>query len=112
MSVENWSDSVILAELQDDPVFTDDLTAVLDQVQANPALDVVLNFAGVNYLNSSNIAKLLRLRKQLISQNRQLRLCAVNHHVWGLFLVTGLDKVFTFFDDVSMGLASVQIDRE
>lgn len=112
MSLENWSETVLLVELQDDPVFTDDLSAVLDQVQDNPELDVVLNFAGVNYLNSSNIAKLLRLRKLLQSHNRQLKLCGVNTHVWGLFLVTGLDKVFTFFDDVAMGLASVHIDRK
>jgi len=112
MSVENWSESLILVEPQDDPVFTDDLTAVLDQLQENPQQDVVLNFSGVNYLNSSNIAKLLRLRKLAISNERQLRLCGVNTHVWGLLLVTGLDKVFTFYDDVAMGLASVQIDRK
>jgi anti-anti-sigma factor len=112
MSVENWSESVILAELQDDPVFTDDLTGVLDQLEENEEQDVVLNFAGVNYLNSSNIAKLLRLRKLAQTNSRQLKLCGVNTHVWGLFLVTGLDKVFTFYDDVAMGLASVQIDRK
>jgi len=111
MSVENWSENVVLGELQDDPAFTDDLLAITEQVEKNTQLDVVLNFAAVNYLNSSNIAKLLRLRKQLISNNRQLRLCAVNTHVWGLFLVTGLEKVFSFCDDVSAGLASVQMDR-
>ncbi len=112
MSVENWSETVLLAELADDPGFSDDLGSVIDQVQANNQLDVVLNFTGVNYLNSSNIAKLLRLRKIQISHGRQLRLCAVNTHVWGLFLVTGLDKVFTFFDDVSIGLASIQLDQK
>ncbi|NOX60165.1 MAG: STAS domain-containing protein [Planctomycetes bacterium] len=112
MSVENWSETVLLAELSDDPGFSDDLSAVIEQVQANKELDVVLHFSGVNYLNSSNIAKLLRLRKLQLSNSRQLRLCAVNTHVWGLFLVTGLDKVFTFFDDVSMGLASIQLDQE
>jgi anti-anti-sigma factor len=111
MSVENWSESIVLAELQDDPAFTDDLNALLEQLQGNENADVVLNFADVNYLNSSNIAKLLRLRKLLIARDRKLKLCAVNTHVWGLFLVTGLDKVFSFCDDVSAGLASVQIDR-
>ncbi len=112
MSVENWSENVLLAELSDDPGFIDDLTSVIEQVQANDQLDVVLHFSGVNYLNSSNIAKLLRLRKLQISNNRQLKLCAVNTHVWGLFLVTGLDKVFDFYDDVSMGLASTQLDQK
>lgn len=111
MSVENWSENILLAELQDDPAFTDDLLAVTEQVEKSGDVDVVLNFAGVNYLNSSNIAKLLRLRKLLISKNRQFKLCGVSTHVWGLFLVTGLEKVFSFCDDISMGLASVQIDR-
>ena len=111
MSVENWSENIVLGELQDDPAFTDDLVAICEQAEKSGDLDVVLNFSGVNYLNSSNIAKLLRLRKQLISNNRQLRLCAVNTHVWGLFLVTGLEKVFNFCDDVSAGLASVQMDQ-
>lgn len=111
MSVENWSENIVLGELQDDPAFTDDLVAICEQAEKAADVDVVLNFGGVNYLNSSNIAKLLRLRKQLISNNRQLRLCGVNTHVWGLFLVTGLEKVFNFCDDVSAGLASVQMDQ-
>ncbi len=111
MPIENWSDTIVLAELQDDPGFTDDLAALIDLLEKNNKLDAVLNFEGVNYLNSSNIAKLLRIRKLLLSNERQLRLCAVNTHVWGLLLVTGLDKVFSFCDDVAQGLASVQIDR-
>ena len=112
MSIENWSETIVLVALQDDPSFSDDLTSLIDQVGENKELDVVLNFTSVNYLNSSNIAKLLRLRKMLLSNERQLKLCGVNTHVWGLFLITGLDKVFTFFDDVSMGLTSAQIDRK
>jgi len=112
MSIQQWSDTIAVAEPENDPVFTDDMTSLMDMLREDESLDVVLNFAGVSYLNSSNIAKLLRLRKLLISRDRKLVLCGVNAHVWGLFLVTGLDKVFNFCDDVSMGLTSVQIDRE
>ncbi len=111
MSVQNWSESIIVAELQDDPQFTDDLVAVLDMAAEDPNQSVVLDFKSVNVLNSSNIAKLLKLRKMvMVNGGRQLRLCGVNTHVWGIFLVTGLDKVFVFADELSMGLASVQID--
>ena len=112
MSVEHWSESILLADFQDDPVFSDDLAAITEQVLANPKLDVVLNFAEVTYLNSSNIAKLLKLRKTVCVNNRsKLKLCGVSTHVWGVFLVTGLEKVFDFTDDVAMGLTSVQIDQ-
>ena len=111
MSVQHWSDNILLADLQDDPAFSDDLAAIGDQVVANPNLDVVLNFAQITYVNSSNIARLLKLRKTVcINNRRQLKICGVNTHVWGVFLVTGLEKVFEFTDDVAMGLTSVQID--
>jgi len=109
VSIENWSENILVVELQDDPTFTDDLNALIDQVDARTDADVVLNFAGVNYLNSSNIAKLLKLRKRLINNRRKLVLCGIDTTVWGLFLTTGLDKVFDFADSVATGLASVQL---
>ncbi|MCH7703013.1 MAG: hypothetical protein IID37_15125, partial [Planctomycetes bacterium] len=42
---------------------------------------------------------------------RSLKLCGVGTHVWGLFLVTGLDKVFDFVDNVAEALAGVQMNR-
>lgn len=109
MSIESWSDNILVAELQDDPAFSDDLSALIDQVDEDGNVAVVLNFAGVNYVNSSNIAKLLKLRKKLINDRRRLVLCEITTNVWGLFLVTGLDKVFEFTDTVSSALATVQL---
>ena len=109
MSIENWSEKITVAELQDDPAFTDDLAALIDQTAERADRDVVLNFSGVGYVNSSNIAKLLKLRKQLISHRHRLVLCEIDMNVWGIFLVTGLDKVFEFADSVATGLATVQI---
>ncbi|MBI4582143.1 MAG: STAS domain-containing protein [Planctomycetes bacterium] len=111
MPIENWSDNVLLVELADDPQFTDDMTALLEAVGARENLDVVLNFQHVTFLNSSNIAKLLKLRKIVaVTRGRKLRLCAISTHVWGVFLVTGLDKIFDVYDDVASGLASLHLD--
>lgn len=111
MSIEHWSEDILVVELQDDPAFSDDVTALVDEVEANHELDAVLNFAAVKYINSSNIAKLLKLRKKLVHHQRRLVLCGIQTNVWGLFLVTGLDKVFEFADDVANGLATVQISK-
>ena len=73
---------------------------------------MVLNFSAVGFINSSNVARLLRLRKKMVSIQRRLVLCEVNTQVWGIFLVTGLDKVFDFTKDVSTALAKVQLDRK
>jgi anti-anti-sigma factor len=109
VTIESWSDNILVAELQDDPNFSDDLNTLIDQLETKKDLDVVLNLAGVTYVNSSNIAKLLKLRKKLTANQRRLVLCAIDTNVWGLFLVTGLDKVFEFTDSVATALASVQI---
>ena len=112
MSVDSWSDNILVGELQDDPNFTDDVTTLIDRLDGKQDTDVVLNLAAVTYLNASNIAKLLKLRKRIISHKRRLVLCGIDTNVWGLFLVTGLDKVFEFADSLSTALASVQIGLE
>ena len=109
MSIQSWSDNILVVELQDDPSFTDDVTTLMDQVETRKDVDVVLNFAGVNYINSSNIARLLRLRHKLIDNKQRLVLCGISTNVWGLFLVTGLDRIFDFVDDVPSGLAALQL---
>ena len=110
MSVECWSENILVVEPQDDPAFTDDLASLFDQLAARNDVNVVLNFAAINHLNSSNIARLLKLRKKLLINKRRLVLCGIKTNVWGLFLVTGLDKVFEFTDNVANGLASIQLE--
>ncbi len=69
----------------------------------------MLNFGPVGFVNSSNVAKLLRLRKIMLATQRKLMLCDVNTQVWGVFLVTGLEKIFDFTNDISTALATVQL---
>ncbi len=108
MAIQNWSEEIIVAELADDPQFTDEMATLAGMLSEKPA-DVVLNLGAVGFINSSNIAKLLRLRKQVLGSGRRLILCAVNNQVWGVFQVTGLDKIFQFTNDVSTALATMQL---
>lgn len=110
MSTQQWSDTIVVAELGDDPQLTDDLVALIEQCTHDARQDVLLNMGGVNYLNSSNIAKLLKLRKLVtLTNQRRLILAGVTTRVWGVFLVTGLDRIFSFADDVPSGLAALQL---
>ena len=111
MSIQNWSESVLLVELQNDPQFSDEINSLLELVEKRSDVDVVVNLQAVEFLNSSNIARLLKLRKQVVvTHQRKLKLCGLSTHVWGVFLVTGLDKIFDFCDDVTSGLTALQID--
>ena len=110
MPIEQWSDRILIAHLSPDPHLGEDMQTV--QEQASGGNDVVLDFAGVKYLNSSHIARLLKLRKAIGSAGRRLVLCAVDTQVWGAFLVTGLDKIFEFTDSVPTALAGLQISQK
>jgi anti-anti-sigma factor len=90
---------IAIVRLGNDPQFTVDLEALANQALAKPPA-VVLEFSGVRYINSSNLSKLLRLRKRLIVENGKLVLCGMSPQVASVFQVTGLDKVFLFAGDV------------
>ena len=114
----DWSDNIVIAELSDEPALSEELSGISQRIgeQAERAEGhvphVVLNFAAVSYVNSSNLAQLLKLRKQLTEQKRQLKLCSVKDDLWSVFLITGLDKVFRFAPDPMTALAGIQIEEE
>src|SRR5215213_3002848 len=102
MAIEDWSERVIIAHLSGEPQFSDDLQTIGERVAGHhqQAKDVVLDFAGLRFVSSSQIAHLLKLRKELAAAGTRLVLCGVDAQVWGSFLVTGLDKLFDFSDAV------------
>ena len=108
MTIQKWSDEIIVAELADDPQFAEEMTSLMEMVKQN-CVNVVVNLSAVSHLNSSNLSALLRLRKQVQSGEGRLILCSVGSRVRGVFGVTGLDKIFEFTDDPSTALTSIQI---
>jgi anti-anti-sigma factor len=109
----DWSDDIIVAHLEDEPALSDELGVLADRVGAEPAPPhAVLDFREVGYINSSNIAQLLRLRRALSDKGCQLRLCSVNDDVMSVLHVTGLDRMFEFSPDTLTALASLQIAAE
>ena len=111
MPIEAWSDEITIVELADEPAFSEDMGSLMQRLDGNPDAvpDMIVNLANVSYLNSSNIAQLLRLRKKLNTAGRKMRICAVDDQVWGVLMITGLDKIFDFTDDVTTALASLQL---
>ena len=112
MSTE-WSDQILISDLSDEPDLSDELASVYQRISEQDAErtpNVVLNFSSVTYLNSSNIAQMLRLRKRLTELDRRLMLCSLGDPVWSTMLLTGLDKVFSFAPDTDTAIAALQLD--
>lgn len=111
----DWSDNIVLSELSDEPALSEELSTIIQRVvglaqAGSPVPHVVLNFAGVSYMTSSNLAQLLRLRGLLGEQKKLLKICSVTDTVWSVFMMTGLDKVFRFAPDPMTALAGIQIE--
>ena len=111
MAIENWSDRIVIVHLCAEPHFTDDLQTIQDQA-AQRNFDVVLDFSAMRFVNSSQLARLLKLRKAMVSLGNRLVLCCVDTQVWSVFLVTGLDKIFDFAAAMPLALAGLQLARE
>ncbi len=111
----DWSDKIVISELADEPALSDELNSVHDRLASLGAAQsphLVLNLAGVTYLNSSNIAQLLRLRKRISEIGRTMILCSVSDQVWSVMLLTGLDKVFRFTENPAAAIASIQLEEQ
>jgi anti-anti-sigma factor len=112
----DWSDNIVITELSDEPALSEELSGISQRISegltkgGDHVPHVVLNFAAVSYVNSSNLAQLLRLRKQLAEHKRLLKICSVKDDLWSVFLITGLDKVFRFAPDPMTALAGIQIE--
>jgi len=107
----DWSDDIAVAELADEPALSEELNTIIERLSKNDKVpNVVLNLAGVTYLNSSNIAQLLKLHRTLAEAERRLKLCHVSDEVWSVLMVTGLDKYFEFAPDTLTALAGLQLD--
>ena len=109
MGIQNWSDEVILVDLQTEPDMGEELNSVITTVRDRGDCDVVVDFSEVDIVTSSSLSKMLKLRKMLTDCDHELVFCNVAPATKGIFTVTGLDGVFEFVDDKFIALASLQI---
>jgi anti-sigma B factor antagonist len=109
----NWSDGILICDLADEPDLSDELGSVLAQLMDTKAIDMphlIIDMSGVSYLNSSNIAQLLRVRKALLEAERKMIICSIADPVWSLMMLTNLDKVFHFAPDKPTAITRLQLE--
>ena len=111
MGIQNWSDNIILVNLAPEPHMSEELKTVMDIIRDRSDNDVVIDFANVEIVTSSNLAKLLKLRKMVAEAGKKLILCGMSVRTKAIFLVTGLENVFEFVEDQFIALAGLQIER-
>ena len=115
MPLKSWSDTITIAELSDEPLFSDDMDQLvnrIDEIRHDGDSDVpniIIDLAQVNSVNSSNLGSLLRVRKLLEMTDRRLLIWGVTDTIWSAMIATGLDRIFAFATDVTTALAEIQL---
>lgn len=112
MPTERWSDDIWIIRLQNEPNFSDEIHPLLQRLgrdDAPPSL--IIDFAEVTQINSSNLSQLLKLRKTATDHKIKVRFTSPTNAVWSVFLMTGLDKVFPFTQDTATALAELQMGK-
>jgi anti-anti-sigma factor len=85
------------------------LTSRLD-AEAAPGEAIILDFSDIDYINSSHLAQLLRVRKKLTDRGARLMLCGMSDQLWSTVHLTGLDRVFKVAATVrdAQGILSIE----
>lgn len=59
---------------------------------------VVVNFTGVDYINSEGLRVVLLVSKRMAGTKGALVLCAMKDHIREVFKISGFDKIVTIAD--------------
>ena len=116
MPLNQWSDTITIAELSNEPLFSEDMESLANRIDLirregdEGVPNVIVDLSQVQSVNSSNLGALLRTRKTLLNAGRRLMLCRVSDGVWTAMIATGLDRVFEFTEDTTTALAALQLD--
>ncbi len=108
MGIKNLSKNVVLVDLPCDGARrAEELKAVNDVVSNKSDSDMIVDFLGVEIINSWNISNLLILQGLLEASGHKLVLCNVGTVTRCIFVVAGLTDVFTFADNRSAALEAI-----
>ncbi|MHC4116475.1 MAG: STAS domain-containing protein [Planctomycetota bacterium] len=100
MGIRKLSEDIMLVDLPSDELKrAEELKAVNEVVSNNSDSNVIMDFSGVEIINSWNVSNLLILQNMLAESGHQLILCAVRAVTKCIFVVAGLGDVFTFADN-------------
>jgi anti-anti-sigma factor len=83
-----------------------DLNRAYDEAAAAGAARLLLNFAGVDYINSTGIAVIVGLLARARKDGRQLVICGLSEHYRTIFEITRLIDFMQVFPDEDGAVAA------
>lgn len=86
------------------------LAAAYDEATQTGARALILNFSGLEYMNSSGIGMLVTLLVRANRQQQRLSAYGLTDHYRQIFELTRLDEAISIFDDENAALASAVVN--
>jgi anti-anti-sigma factor len=108
MGIDHSSQGILTVDLPGEPEMGNELEKVNEIAREEADCDVVIDFSSVDIITSSNIAKLLKLKKLLDGFGHRLVLCSLISATKQIFKLAGLDQVLEFADYKSAALTAVK----
>jgi anti-sigma B factor antagonist len=87
------------------------LTQAYNQANANGARTILLNFSGLEYMNSSGIGLLVTLLIRANRQGQKLLAYQLNQHYQHIFELTRLNEAIGVYDSEVAALAALNASR-
>jgi anti-sigma B factor antagonist len=81
------------------------LMSAYEDAARQGARRLVLNFSGLEYMNSGGIGMIVTLLVRANRQNQQLAAFGLSHHYREIFELTRLDEAITIYDNEQSALA-------
>jgi anti-sigma B factor antagonist len=79
---------------------------VMDQLLSESGTNVLVNFSGINYVDSTGIGELVGYLNKFVEKNRQLKILKPHERVLKLLQITKLDTMFEIYNDEQQALES------
>jgi len=101
--------SLVVIDLQGEmTTFAEDaVNAAYREASEQHAQDVLLNFSGVDYLNSAGIAIVIGLLTEARKSDRRLMVTGLTPHYQKIFRMMGLSRYIPMFDSEELARQSV-----
>ena len=109
MSIQSWSEDVIVVNLSHRLEDHAELKTVAEMVREKGDCNVVIDFSDVAVVGSPTFARLLELQQVLQDSGHKLVLCGLSPAIKGAFSIVRLDSIFDFVEDRFAALACLQI---
>jgi anti-anti-sigma factor len=107
MAIQDYSGGVLLVDLPGHPSLGEELDSATRIMRDRGTGSVVLDFAAVDFLDSSHVGSLLRLRQLVRQHGGRLVCCGLGSAAGRVLSTTGLANLFEILPDRPGALAAL-----